>query len=105
MERVEMKRVEVKRVGMRRVEMKRVEMKRVGMRRVEIKRVEMKKEEVKRVGVRQGEERGMRALGLAEGYKRDRTRRETSGCWRGVGSIWGGSRGGRSCTGRNRRIW
>ena len=63
----------------------------MGMRRVEIKRVEMKKEEVKRVGVRQGEERGMRALGLAEGYKRDRTRRETSGCWRGVGSIWGGS--------------
>ena len=88
-----------------RVEMKRVEVKRVGMRRVEMRRVEMKKEEVKRVGVRQWEERGMRAQGLAEGYKRDRTRRETSGLWRGVGSIWGGSRGGRSYTGRIRRIW
>ena len=60
-------------------------------------------EGVKVERVKEKAKKGMREL--AGRYRRDRTRRETSGCWRGVGSIWDGSRGGRSCNGRIRRIW
>ena len=60
---------------------------------------------MKVVGVKVVRMKGKGKMELVEGYRRDRTRRETSGCWRGVGSIWDGSSGGRSCIGRIRRIW
>ena len=47
----------------------------------------------------------MRSVGLVGGYRRGKTRRWTSGFWIRVGSIWDGSKGGRSYTGRIRRIW
>jgi hypothetical protein len=45
---------------------------------------EVKKKEVK--GKREVR-RGMKKMRKAEGNRRDRTRRETSGFWKGVGNI------------------